>query len=58
MIRVKICCVMTPMEVGIAVRAGVSAHGIVSLMPSGPGVIPLDAVKELDGTGRTHDWRA
>jgi hypothetical protein len=46
------------MEVGIAVRAGVSAHGIVSLMPSGPGVIPLDAVKELDGTGRTHDWRA
>ncbi|MBU6366084.1 MAG: hypothetical protein KJT01_07725 [Gemmatimonadetes bacterium] len=25
-------------------------------MPSGPGVIPEAAVKELGGTGRVHDW--
>jgi len=37
--RVKVCCIRTPEEAALAVRAGASALGLVSAMPSGPGVI-------------------
>ena len=37
--RVKICCIASREEAWMAVRAGASALGLVSTMPSGPGVI-------------------
>ena len=38
--RVKICCIRSLAEARTAVRRGASALGLVSRMPSGPGVIP------------------
>jgi phosphoribosylanthranilate isomerase len=37
--RVKICCIANLEEAGMAIRYGASALGLVSEMPSGPGVI-------------------
>ena len=37
--RIKICCISSREEAWTAVRAGASALGLVSAMPSGPGVI-------------------
>lgn len=37
--RLKVCCIMTREEAALAVRAGADAVGLVSAMPSGPGVI-------------------
>ena len=37
--RVKICCIADVDEARLAVRLGASALGLVSAMPSGPGVI-------------------
>ena len=37
--KVKICCIMSVGEARLAVAAGASALGLVSAMPSGPGVI-------------------
>ena len=39
MTHAKICCIETPEEAALAVHAGASAVGLVSAMPSGPGVI-------------------
>jgi phosphoribosylanthranilate isomerase len=36
---VKICCITSPAEARLAIAAGASALGLVSAMPSGPGVI-------------------
>jgi len=38
-VRVKICCISSVAEAAVAVRYGASALGLVSAMPSGPGVI-------------------
>ena len=37
--RVKVCCIASVDEAWTAIRAGASALGLVSEMPSGPGVI-------------------
>lgn len=37
--RLKVCCISSREEARAAVRAGASALGLVSAMPSGPGVI-------------------
>lgn len=37
--RVKVCCIADTDEADLAVEAGASALGLVSWMPSGPGVI-------------------
>jgi phosphoribosylanthranilate isomerase len=37
--RVKICCIQDEAEAWMAIRQGASALGLVSEMPSGPGVI-------------------
>lgn len=37
--RVKICCISSLAEAELAIAAGASALGLVSAMPSGPGVI-------------------
>ncbi|MBL8858250.1 MAG: phosphoribosylanthranilate isomerase [Planctomycetes bacterium] len=44
---VKICCIASPAEAELAVRAGASALGLVSQMPSGPGVIPDERIAEI-----------
>jgi len=45
--RVKICCIATTEEAGLAVDCGASAVGLVSDMPSGPGVIGDDRIAEI-----------
>lgn len=40
MTRVKVCCIASLEEARLAVGAGAAAVGLVSTMPSGPGVIP------------------
>jgi phosphoribosylanthranilate isomerase len=37
--RIKICCIVSVREAELAVAAGADALGLVSAMPSGPGVI-------------------
>ncbi len=45
--RVKICCIASPAEARLAVEAGASALGLVSAMPSGPGVIDEDTIAAI-----------
>ncbi|MEE9162121.1 MAG: phosphoribosylanthranilate isomerase [Candidatus Neomarinimicrobiota bacterium] len=45
--RVKICCIGSADEARLAVEYGASALGLVSEMPSGPGVIPEDLITEI-----------
>jgi len=48
--RVKICCISSLDEAKLAVRYGASALGLVSHMPSGPGVISEDRIAEIAAT--------
>ena len=45
--RVKICCLGSVEEMRTAVESGASAVGLVSEMPSGPGVIPEEMIREI-----------
>ena len=45
--RIKICCIQSIDEARMAVRAGASALGLVSAMPSGPGVISEERIAEI-----------
>ena len=45
--RVKICCIASIEEARLAIRCGASAIGLVSEMPSGPGVISEAWIKEI-----------
>ncbi|MDX6694302.1 MAG: phosphoribosylanthranilate isomerase [Blastocatellia bacterium] len=45
--RVKICCIGSAEEARLAVSYGASALGLVSEMPSGPGVIPEDLIARI-----------
>ncbi len=45
--RVKICCISSIEEAGLAIRHGASALGLVSAMPSGPGVIDEGMIAEI-----------
>ncbi|MBI5838054.1 MAG: phosphoribosylanthranilate isomerase [Candidatus Eisenbacteria bacterium] len=45
--RVKICCIQDVDEAWMAVRAGADALGLVSAMPSGPGVIAEELIREI-----------
>jgi phosphoribosylanthranilate isomerase len=45
--RVKICCIASVDEAWTAIRAGASALGLVSAMPSGPGVIADEVIAEV-----------
>jgi phosphoribosylanthranilate isomerase len=44
---VKVCCIASLEEAQLAVRYGASAVGLVSAMPSGPGVIDEDAIARI-----------
>jgi phosphoribosylanthranilate isomerase len=48
--RVKICCISSVAEARMAIEAGASALGLVSAMPSGPGVISEEQIAEIAGT--------
>jgi phosphoribosylanthranilate isomerase len=48
--RVKICCIMSRGEARMAITAGASALGLVSDMPSGPGVIPDEEIAAIAAT--------
>lgn len=50
MLRVKVCCIGSIDEARTAVRLGASAVGLVSEMPSGPGVIPDDRIAQISAT--------
>lgn len=45
--RVKICCISSVKEAEMAVKLGASALGLVSKMPSGPGVIDEELITEI-----------
>ena len=46
-IDLKICCIADLDEARLAARAGATAIGLVSAMPSGPGVIPEARIAEI-----------
>lgn len=46
-VRIKVCCIGSVEEAELAVRVGVSAVGLVSAMPSGPGVIDEALIAEI-----------
>jgi phosphoribosylanthranilate isomerase len=48
--RVKICCIGSIDEAILAVECGASALGLVSHMPSGPGVIDDERIAEIAAT--------
>jgi phosphoribosylanthranilate isomerase len=45
--RVKVCCIRSVGEARAAVAAGAAAVGLVSEMPSGPGVIPEESIAAI-----------
>lgn len=45
--RVKICCISSVEEAKVAIRHGADAIGLVSSMPSGPGVIDKDTIAQI-----------
>ncbi|WP_375768516.1 phosphoribosylanthranilate isomerase [Archangium gephyra] len=45
--RIKICCISSVEEAHAAIMAGASALGLVSSMPSGPGVISEPLIAEI-----------
>jgi phosphoribosylanthranilate isomerase len=47
---VKVCCIASREEAGLAIAAGASALGLVSAMPSGPGVISDEEIAEIAAT--------
>jgi phosphoribosylanthranilate isomerase len=48
--RIKICCIGSAEEAALAVRHGAAAIGLVSAMPSGPGVIAEETITEIAAT--------
>ena len=47
MTKVKICCIQSITEAQIAIDNGASAIGLVSKMPSGPGVISESIIRKI-----------
>jgi phosphoribosylanthranilate isomerase len=45
--RLKVCCIQSPFEARLAVSLGASALGLVSEMPSGPGVLPEETIAAI-----------
>jgi len=48
--RVKICCIGSLDEARLAIDCGANALGLVSSMPSGPGVIPDEVIAQVAGS--------
>ena len=47
---IKICCIQNEDEARLAIRHGADAIGLVSRMPSGPGVISDERIAEIVGS--------
>ena len=45
--RIKICCIASVEEAREAISAGADAVGLVSAMPSGPGPISEETIREI-----------
>ncbi len=45
--RLKVCCISSREEAALAIRLGAEALGLVSAMPSGPGVIDEALITEI-----------
>lgn len=43
----KVCCIASVAEAALALRCGATAIGLVSAMPSGPGVIADDIIRDI-----------
>ena len=54
MTRVKVCCISSVEEARLAVALGAHAVGLVSEMPSGPGVIPEELIPQIAATVPAH----
>jgi phosphoribosylanthranilate isomerase len=48
--RVKICCISSVQEAALAIECGAAALGLVSHMPSGPGVISDQEIARIAAT--------
>jgi len=48
--RLKVCCIGSTDEARLAIDLGASAIGLVSAMPSGPGVIPEHEIARIAAT--------
>ncbi|MDX2435732.1 MAG: hypothetical protein QNL88_01670 [Acidobacteriota bacterium] len=48
--RLKVCCIASIDEARLAIRLGANAVGLVSAMPSGPGVIADERIEEIAAT--------
>ncbi len=46
-LRLKVCCIQDIEEAELAINLGANAVGLVSEMPSGPGVIEDDCIEEI-----------
>ena len=49
--KVKICCISSQNEANIAIEMGASVLGLVGPMPSGPGIIDNQLIKEIKRFG-------
>ncbi len=45
--RIKICCISSIEEIKKAITAGADTLGFVGPMPSGPGILSIDAIRSL-----------
>ena len=45
--KIKICCISSTEEAYLAISCGASALGLVSAMPSGPGVVDEDLIAQI-----------
>ena len=45
--RLKVCCISSIQEAELAISLGADAVGLVSNMPSGPGVISMEKIKQI-----------
>lgn len=45
--RLKVCCIVSPEEAGVAISLGADALGLVAEMPSGPGPIDDGLIAEI-----------
>ena len=49
-LRIKICCIKSEYEAMTAIEFGASAIGLVARMPSGPGPIPDELIRQIAKT--------
>ncbi len=54
MIRIKICCIASHQEARLAIEAGADHLGFVSAMPTGPGVIDEDTIRDVAAKVPSH----